>query len=159
MSAEPIDFEADDAPTERAQIGERYAIYFLGTKLEPYSLGRQLAFDRITNVRGSGVDNPRLYSSFEQGLTMLFVCTKTPRQLDAIRTEEDRRAFTEERDKWAEALNISSYNKKGSEVFRVAGLIMSEVDGSEFRVKPKPPVPGALPEDPNESGRDESQSS
>lgn len=145
------DFESPEEIRDTAS--SREAFYFLGQKLEPFSLGRQLAIQRIRTTN----------SELENALMVVFLCTLTGDEIDRLtRDSEGKAEFRRRMETWGEqnaigigAVVIDGVLQYASENTRrlveTAERIWAETDASQFR--PKAPS-GPVADDPNASGRD-----
>lgn len=147
------DFEKPTHEAMRENAAERQAHYFLGDKLEPFSLGRQLALQRV-GTTGSELEN---------ALLLIFLCSTPAEIID--RLTRDFAGITEFRrlmERWGEekGLSIGAELVEGRFVYSSettrklvakANEIWEETYASSF--KPKGSAPDDLP-DPNASSRD-----
>jgi hypothetical protein len=142
------DFEKPTHEELREDAAEREAHYFLGEKLEPFSLGRQMAIQRIGTTS----------SEVENALLLVFICTLSPEGID--RLSRDAIGMGELRLKmeaWGGAKGVSihmtdregvrRYNETTEQLIAVANRIYDEIDAGSF----KPKTAGES--DPKASGR------
>jgi hypothetical protein len=142
-----IDLDAPESPEQlRETAAEMPSFYFLGEELKPFSLGRQLAFERV--VAGSGSN------SLELCMAMVYLCTIDT--YERTRTQSEKESFRSEMVKWAEAkgINIRKENHAGEECKRIGDEILAALEASEFDVKLKPDQKSKDLVSPNESGRE-----
>ena len=147
-----IDHDAPTSEQLRDTAAERDAHYFLGNKLEPFSIGRQLAAQRLAFDGASPLENDIL---------LVFLCTLPPDEVDRARGEEGKQELRRKMQAWAESQGITiamerDPDREGSryaspatrDIQRASGEIWNELAASEFKVKRKPGEAGA-PADPN----------
>lgn len=138
------DFE-DETPIEQA--ANRDAYYYLGEKLEPFTLGRQLAAQRLA---GDGA------SLLENDILLVFLCTLKPDAIDAARGESGKSTLRAMMNEWAQAKGVSIAmesdpdnagkmryaSNETREVQRVADEIWRDMTATAFTVKEKKRRPG-----------------
>jgi hypothetical protein len=150
------DFERQTPEELREQAAERPCHYFLGEKLEPFSLGRQMALQRI-GTSGSELEN---------ALLLIFLCSTPVAVINQLTRDpegiEKYRAMMEE---WGakKGLNIGAtvgpdgrlqYSGENTrQLVERAEEIWAETDASSFKSKNAPPDNP----DPNASSRDSAQ--
>lgn len=139
-----IDLEQKDEQLRETAAG-REAFYFRGTKLHPYSFGRRSALARMLY---EGIAPIEFYA------LVVFICLKTPDELDQVRSPEERKAFRQQLGEWADSQGPgfeASVQSAGEQ-------IIAEHEASEFQLKPKQDQLSQEPTDPKATGR-EAQSS
>lgn len=120
-----IDFETEQSPKETA--AERDAHYFLGSPLYPFSFSRQCALQRLVGDASSTLENSVL---------LVYLCTAEPAEIERTRTPKGKDDFRAKMQTWADSQKITMRSHAGREVVRVADEIWTELDESDFEVKP-----------------------
>lgn len=147
--AKPImstDLEADLSEEQlREQAAEMPAHFFLGEPLKPFSMGRQLACERVL---GRALSKER-----ETALIMVYVCTLEPQQYEQTRTLAAIERFHQAMHEWAESKGITIRNHAGKEAMRISDLLWDELDASDSVPHLKPDQKSKEPPDPLPSGR------
>jgi len=136
-----IDIEAPDHETS-IEAGEMATIFFKGEALKPFSLGRQLAFQRL--VRTSGL--------FEKAMLIVYLCTLERDQIERSRTDEGAKLFVD-MEKWAEERGVAIAGEGMKSIMDVANAVWKTMEESAFEVKPKETKRAEGSSDPNDSGR------
>ena len=95
---------------------------FRGKELHPFSFMYRAAFYRVTGIG--------IMPGLERFVYLLYLLTKTPKQVNAIRTEEDIQKFHIEAGEWADAENLTS-DDGWNEVERTANAILNPVKHAE----------------------------
>lgn len=106
--------------------------YFKGKKLEPFSFGRQSAFQRL-RVGGE--------STIESAAMLVFLCLQKPERIDLARGDEGCAKFRLDLAAWADEQKVGiNYtdesgvlhgSKAGSEVQAIANAIWIEIAEAE----------------------------
>jgi hypothetical protein len=138
------DFESEE-DQHREEASEMPTQFFLGEALKAFSIGRQLACERILGRSGS--------REKETAMVIVYVCTLDERDLEKTRTPDGIKTFHQEMYKWAEAKGITLRNHASREIVRVADLIWDQLDASDFDVKLRPDQKSKDVPIPNASGR------
>lgn len=125
-------------PEDSAEFG--VAHYFKGTRLEPFSFARQVAFQRM----GVGSASP-----LESATMLVFLCLQAPARIDRARGNEGCAAFRREAAEWADANGIGVCytdeagrkrgSKPGHEVIAISDAIWSGIAAAES----EPDLPGS----------------
>lgn len=141
-----IDLESDQSDEQLTETAaERNAHFFRGETLYPYSFGRRAALGRMLY---EGIAPIEFYA------LVVFICLRTPEELDQVRSPEERKAFREKLYEWADTVGAGFEEA----VQATAEQIIAEHEASEFKLKPKQDQVSQEPSDPKASGR-EAQSS
>jgi hypothetical protein len=147
MSA--VDLEAEPSDEQlRETASEMPVHYFLGEALKPFSIGRQLACQRVMSGTGG--------SALETAMVVVFSCALERHALEWTRTPEGRDKFFSDLEAWATQKGINMRNHAGAEVIRIADDIWAELEASEGKPQIKASQASKDPPDPNASCREAS---
>lgn len=133
-----------DGPSDdqlRETAAEREAHYWKGRRLETLSFGRQAACQRLM---GDG------FGPMENAVLLVYLCTLTDVEIDAVRTEGQRAEFRAQMNKWADAEGINLHNR--GDVMQLADEIYGELAASSYKLAPKAPAKGSKPDSPPPNG-------
>lgn len=142
-----IDLEQDQSPEElRETAAEMPTFFFLGEELKPFSIGRQLACERVL---GRALSKER-----ETALIIVYMCTIERADYEKTRTHHGIDDFHRAMNAWAEAKGLTIRNHAGREAMRIADEIWDLLDASEASPHPKPDQKSKDAPHPKQSGRD-----
>ncbi len=125
-----IDFEEPSTEQLVETAAQMPTLYFLGEALQPFSLGRQLASQRVLG----GLSRSDLQTS----LAIVYLCTLKPSEYERTRVPSEIPPFLSRMEAWAESKGIGLKGNPGKEVVRIADEIWAALDASDFDVKLKP---------------------
>lgn len=106
-----------------------------GIELQPFSWGRRAALQRLLRDE---------MSFAETALLVVYLCTKTPGQIDAIRGDDAKRAFRLEMEQWADEHQIISESPNEKLLIDTADEIYKAYTDAQFETQSKA-SPGSPP--------------
>jgi hypothetical protein len=95
---------------------------FRGKEIHPYSFMYRAAFYRVTGIG--------IMPGLERFVYLVYLLTKTPKEVNAIRTDEDIQRFQIEAGEWADSENLTE-DGGWNEVEALANSILSPVKRAE----------------------------